>query len=448
MVDENSHHPRLPAVAGRRRVIVWGINYAPEITGISPHNVALCEFLKRSGNEVEMLTTFAYYPAWRKQPEDRAELYRTDVVNGVTVHRCWHYVPRRVSPLKRIVHEGTFVLTSVLRGLFLPKPDVYVVVSPPLLLGAAAWFLGGLKRAPFIFHVQDLQPDAAVGLGMLKKGWFTRALYWLESFAYRKATRVSGISEEIVGAFRRKSVPEEKLILFPNTIVLPNQFDIPTEGAFRAKNGFSADEFLAIYAGNLGVKQGLDILLDAAELLRDRAGIRIVLCGDGAERPVLESAVATRALSNVSMLPLKAGRDYQELLVDADISLITQQSGSGNAFFPSKLLVTLGQSSPVLTVADEESALAKAVRIGQFGENVRPGDPQRLADALVRVCADSARLREWGTAGREYVKRFDQTPVMKKFLGQLGDLSREFASLYSAERNGHSPADTLPKRHQ
>ena len=86
------------------RVIVWGINYAPEITGISPHNVALCEFLKRRGDDVEMLTTFAYYPAWRKRPEDQGQVYRTDKITGVPVHRCWHYVPKRVSPLKRIIH--------------------------------------------------------------------------------------------------------------------------------------------------------------------------------------------------------------------------------------------------------------------------------------------------------------------------------------------------------
>src|SRR5947207_3007166 len=116
------------------RIIVWGINYAPEITGIAPHNVALCEFLRHRGDEVEMLTTFAYYPAWRKRPEDRGVLYRTDEIEGVRVHRCWHFVPSKVSSWKRIIHEGTFVLTSIIRGLFLKRPDVYVVVSPPLLL--------------------------------------------------------------------------------------------------------------------------------------------------------------------------------------------------------------------------------------------------------------------------------------------------------------------------
>src|SRR3954470_24825957 len=133
------------------RVIVWGINYAPEFTGIAPHNVALCEFLRARGDDVEMVTTFSYYPTWRKLPKDRGKLYRTDLINGVPVHRCWHFVPERVSAIKRILHEATFIFTSTLRALALAKPDVFVAVSPPLLLGAAAWFVGLIKGAPFVF---------------------------------------------------------------------------------------------------------------------------------------------------------------------------------------------------------------------------------------------------------------------------------------------------------
>ena len=402
------------------RVVVWGINYAPEITGIAPHNVALCEFLHAKGEEVEMVTTFAYYPAWRKAAQDRHVLFRTDRINGVAVQRCWHFVPARVSAWKRIVHEASFIATSTLRVLALERADVYVVVSPPLLLGVAAWFVTKLKGAPFVFHVQDLQPDAAVGLGMLRAGWFTRALYWLEAFAYERATRVAGISEEIVDAFRRKGVPEQKLILFPNGVVVPDE--IPSRGNFRARNGFRTDAFLAIYAGNLGVKQGLDILLDAAEQLRNEANIRIVLCGDGAERTALEKSVQDRHLGNVTMLPLHFGRDYQELLVDADVSLITQQSGSGNAFFPSKLLVTLAHRSPVVTVADDESALAKAVQDGRFGVNVGPGDAARLAQTFRQLAQDRQSLRQWGENGRVYVERFEQGRLLGNFVDKLRGL--------------------------
>ena len=402
------------------RVIVWGINYAPEITGIAPHNVALCEFLQRHGHDVELVTTFAYYPAWRKRPEDRHLFCRTDRINDVPVHRCWHFVPQRLSAWKRIVHEATFVLISTMRILLLRRPDVYVVVSPPLLLGAAGWLVATLKRAPFIFHVQDLQPDAAVGLGMLRTGLFTRALYWLEAFAYKHATRVSGISGEIVDAFRGKGVPDRKLILFPNAVVLPADTDIPVRGKFRAKHHFAADDFLAVYAGNLGVKQGLDILLDAADLLGAGKKIRIVIAGDGAAREELEKEIRDR--NNMSMLPLQYGTDYKELLVDADVSLITQQGGSGNAFFPSKLLITLAYSSPVVTVADEESALARAVANGQCGKNILPGHAEQLANCLRKLSEDRQQLRHWGANGRAYVERFEQRRVLEKFLGELKSL--------------------------
>ena len=129
------------------RIIVWGINYAPESTGIAPYNAGLCEFLARQDHEVRMVTTFAYYPAWKKNPADRGRLHREDFINGVRVHRCWHYVPRKVTTLRRMVHELSFGAASLLRVLTLPRADVYVVVSPPLLLGPLAWLVARLKRS-------------------------------------------------------------------------------------------------------------------------------------------------------------------------------------------------------------------------------------------------------------------------------------------------------------
>ena len=276
------------------------------------------------------------------------------------------------------------------------------------------------KRAPVVFYVKDLQPDAAVSLGMLKTGWFTRALYWLEGFAYKHAARVVAISQEMLDAFRRKGVPENKLLLFPDGVVLPNAQEIPTRGKFREKCGFAPDEFLAIYSGNLGVKQGLYILLEAAELLAPP--IRIVLCGDGAERAGLEKSLQDRHLTNVTMLPLQSDEDYRRLLVDADVSLITQQSGSGNAFFPCKLLMTLAYSSPVVSVADQESALAHVVARGGFGRNVLPEKPESLAQTLRDLARDRNRLREWGQCGRDYVKRFEQIRLLEEFRAQLKSL--------------------------
>jgi colanic acid biosynthesis glycosyl transferase WcaI len=403
------------------RVVVWGINYAPEFTGIAPHSVALCEFLEREGHDVEMVTSFPYYPTWQKRPEDRGRLYRTDVINGVPVHRCWHFVPARVSALKRIVHEGSFVFTSTLRALFVEQPDVFVVVSPPLLLGAAAWFVGKLKRAPYVFHVQDMQPDAAVGLGMLKQSSFTRALYALEAFAYRHAARVSGITRGMLRTFRSKGVPDSKLVYFPNAIELQTHEPAPARGEFRKRHGFRSGEFLAIYAGNLGVKQGLEVLLETAALLRDKP-IRFLICGDGAQRETLAARARQMQLPNFNLLPLQFGRDYRSLLVDADVCFITQQAGAGNSFFPSKLLGLLAESKPVVTVAAPECELALSLAEGNFGVNISPGRPQELAALLDSLAIDPERLWIYGANGRRYVEQFEKSRVMKNFADELRSL--------------------------
>ena len=399
------------------RIIVWGINYAPEFTGIAPHSVALCEFLHSQGHDVEMVTAFPYYPTWKKSPPDRGVLYRNELINGVPIHRCWQFVPLRVSALKRIFHEGSFVFTSVLRALSLKRADVYVAVSPPLLLGVAAWIVGKIKGAPFVFHVQDMQPDAAIGLGMLKANWFTKALYALEAFNYRNAARVSGITQGMLKAFRSKGVADSKLIYFPNAIALEDTSG-PARGAFRARYGFAGEEFLAIYAGNLGVKQGLDVLLETAPLLCDRR-IRIVICGDGAQREALAQRIKESNLPNVSMLPLQVGWDYRALLVDADVCFITQQAGSGNSFFPSKLLGLLAESKPVVTVAAPECELALAVNEGQFGVNVPPGRTGDLATLLDQLAADPAQLASFGAAGRKYVEQFEKQRVFENFMREL-----------------------------
>ncbi len=201
------------------RVIVWGINYAPEFTGIAPHNVALCEFLYDRGHNVEMVTTFPYYPTWQKRPEDRGQLYRTDLIKGVPVHRCWHFVPMRVSALKRILHEASFIFTSTLRLLTLPR-------SGCLRAGLAAASAGRGGVA----HRQDrsarhLSFMCRTCNRMRRSGWECCApdgsrgrSTALESFAYKRAARVSGITRGMLVKFRRKGVPEEKLVYFPNAI--------------------------------------------------------------------------------------------------------------------------------------------------------------------------------------------------------------------------------------
>lgn len=416
------------------RIVVWGINYAPEVTGIAPYNAGLCRFLSERGHEVHMVTTFQYYPQWRKTPEDQGRFYRKDQDGAVSVHRCWHYVPPQPSTLRRIAHELSFGLTSLARVLTLPRADIYVVISPPLIIGPFAWLAARFHRSQYVFHVQDLQPDAALGLGMVKPGLFTQLLFMVEALAYRHATLVGGISQGMLDAFTRKGVPAAKRWYFPNWIPDKLESKIPVHSdEFRRLHGIAPAAFLAVYSGNVGNKQGLGVLLDAALLLsRSPAAahrpIEIVIAGDGAARASLEARHAELGLKNVRLLPLLSDGDYRAMLRSADLALITQEKGTGQFFFPSKLLSVLGAGLPVLAVADDDSELARALHRGGCGFVVAPGAPELLAARLREIAsAPASELNTVRANGFGFIATFSARFVLPSFETRLKILTQDDA---------------------
>ena len=409
-------------------ITVWGINYEPEPTGIGPFNTDMCAYLASQGHAVSMLTSFPYYPSWRKRPEDEGKTYERTVKGGITVHRCWHYVPSRPSTFKRLWHELSFVATTTWRALREPAADIYFVVSPPLFLGLGAFLVSRLKRRPYVLHVQDLQPDAALGLGMIKPGLATQALYLLEKFNYRNAALVTGITGGIMAAFRRKGISEEKTYLFANWIPdAPPSTAARSGVSFRAAHGIAPDQPLLAYSGNIGQKQGLDVVVEAAA--RAEAGgqrMHWAICGDGAARPTLQQQIEAAGVQGAKLYPLQPDDLYHSLLREADVCLITQQRGTGQFFFPSKLLSILQYGRPVLAVADETSELARAVHEGGFGTVVPCSDPVALREAAIMMVNASAEQKEaWSRNGLSWVSRFRRSHVLGAFEHELERLVTE-----------------------
>jgi colanic acid biosynthesis glycosyl transferase WcaI len=401
------------------KITVWGINYDPEPTGIGPFNTDLCAYLVERGHDVRMVTTFPYYPWWKKPAEARGKFFERKTLKGVDVHRCWHYVPAKPSTLKRLVHELSFLATSTLRLLFLPATDIYIVISPPLFLGIGAFVVSRILRRPFQFHVQDLQPDAALGLGMIKPGPAVKALYALENWTYRRAALVSGISQGMLDAFAKKRVPSEKVYFFPNWI--PDGARAAASAAsFRRANSISPDTALIAYSGNVGMKQGLEVVVEAAALARTAQSaprpVQWAICGEGAAKEALQRSIENKGVDNVKLYPLQPDDLYQALLTEADISLITQQRGTGQFFFPSKLLSILQYGRPVLAVADDSSELARAVQEGKFGLVVAPGDASALVQAAAAMLQASEEQRAaWASNGRRWVDQFRRSQVLRAY---------------------------------
>jgi len=411
------------------KIIVWGINYYPEPTGIGPFNTDLCAFLNEQGHEVTMLSSFPYYPWWRKREEDHGKLYEREKLQGVTLCRCWHYVPAKPTTLKRLLHELSFVATSTLRALFMPRADVYIVVSPSLFLGLGATLVRWLRWRKFVFHVQDLQPDAALGLGMLKPGPAVRALYLLEKWSYARASLVTGISQGMMTAFRNKGVRPEKTYLFANWIPDGDATEqTATNASFRAAHGIEPEIPLIAYSGNLGMKQGLEVVVEAAALAEKSAPanqpvIHWAICGEGAAKTALQEMIARTGCGGVHLYPLQPDDLYHALLCEADVCLITQQKGTGQFFFPSKMLSILQLGRAVLAVADDSSELARAVHEGNFGIVVAPGDAQALLAAAQKMAfAGREQHRQWSANGLAWVDQFRRRRVLEAFEQRLSGL--------------------------
>jgi colanic acid biosynthesis glycosyl transferase WcaI len=366
------------------RILILSINYWPEATGIGAFTAYRAEYLASEGHDVTVCTTFPYYPEWRVLPEWRGKLSMDEVRNGVRILRSYSYVPNPVTSLKRIMHELSFVATSFLCALQQKKPDVLLAVSPPLGLAASAILLGKLWRIPYVFDVEDLQPDAAADLGMLPN-WALRMLYALEKAAYRHATVVSTITKGMRSKILGKGVASDRVVLFEPRADESLLEIAPEQGvAFREKFGLEG-KFIVTHSGNLGVKQGLDVILDAARMSRDDASLQYLIVGDGAARQHIERKAAEMALKNVRILPLLAEQEFRGLLAASDVCLVTQKRSVSDIVFPSKTVSYLAAGCAVVAAVNAESEVASAIVESGAGIVVEPENGARLLEGIYRL---------------------------------------------------------------
>ena len=249
------------------RVLILSVNCWPEVTGIGAVTTYRAEYLAGVGHEVEVCTTFPYYPEWKVPSEYSGKLGQKENRNGVSIFRSYAYVPNPVTPVKRILFEASFIIAVTLRALLRKRPDVLLVVSPPLGLMATAILLSRLWSIPYVYDVEDLQPDSASELGMLPN-WAVKLLYRVENAAYRHARLVTTLTPSMRQKIVDKGIREDQVALFEPR--MDDSFiDLPPEegNAFRRRYDLG-EKFLVTHSGNMGVKQGLDVILDAAALNR------------------------------------------------------------------------------------------------------------------------------------------------------------------------------------
>lgn len=388
------------------RIVIFGINYWPEETGIAPFTTGRAEHLAARGHEVTVVTGFPYYPAWRVADAYRGRIIQRETRAGVRILRTWLYVPRRATSARRVIHEATFVASSIARALTgVSRPDVLFVVSPPLSLALAAVTLARIWRRRFVFHVEDLQPDAAIELGMLSRSGLVRALYALEAIAYRRAALITTLNEGIRRRIVAKGVEEQRVGLCAHWADRSLFALASRDGGarFRSWAGLNG-EFIAAHCGNMGVKQALDVVVDAAAVTRDRPDLLYTLAGDGVRREAIHRRIVNERLCNVRLLPVQPRERFRDLLSATGVALLAQQRSVTDIAFPSKVETFMAAGLPIVASVNAASTVAAIVRDAGAGVVVEPENASLLADAIIELMADPAARAVMGARGRQYAR--------------------------------------------
>lgn len=401
------------------KILLYGINFAPELTGIGKYSGEMVEFLVQQGHEVTVVTAPPYYPEWEIQKPYKKWLYKVETMLGAKVIRCPMYVPKNPSTLTRLIHLSDFALSSFF-GLFsqiLKKPDVLIVVEPTLFCTPAALLFAKITGAKAWLHIQDYEIDAMFGLGMADHAGFAkRRVFAVERWLMQRFDRVSSISDSMVKIARdKKGVASDRLVFFPNWANIDVITPMPDDGYYRQLWQIAPDDFVLLYSGNLGKKQGLELIVDAARHFSAQAPVKFIIVGDGAHKEALQQQAA--GLPNIIFKPLQPFDRLSQLLACANVHLVIQKSGAADLVLPSKLTNILAAGGYSIITAEKDTAL------GDFCAN-NPGiatqvAPESLPAFIGAIESEQAQIQHRdpiNTLARNYAEKHIAKAAI---LGQL-----------------------------
>jgi colanic acid biosynthesis glycosyl transferase WcaI len=406
------------------RILIYGLNYSPELTGIGKYTGEMASWLAERGHEVRVVTAPPYYPAWRVRDDYRGAWYRVEQApDQPTVYRTPLYVPSRPTGVKRIVHLLSFMLGSLpvmLRETFW-EPELVFTVEPTFFCVPLALFVAKSAGAACWLHVQDFEVDAAFELGLLPaQGPIHDAALRIEKFFTFAFDRISGISVRMVERAEAKGIPPGRAILFPNWVDVDTIYPLSPEANGRnlIRRELASvvpgieNKIILLYSGNMGAKQGLELLAPLVETFVNDSRLHFLFCGDGAFRPRLEQLVSH--YPNVTLLPLQPLDRLNDLMNAADIHLLPQRASAADLMMPSRLGAMLSSGRPVIATAHEGTQVATVVE-GR-GIVVPAENPETLHAAVLQLVDDEQLRLRFGRAAREYaVLHMGKLKVLEQF---------------------------------
>lgn len=429
------------------RILVLSLYYDPDVCQSNgPIIRAICDDLAAAGHDVTVVTSFPHYNRDEVWPEYKGRFFERGQLGAVHVRRSYIHVSASRSPAARILNYLSFNVSSTLAGIAAGRHDVIFAMSPPLTIGLTALLIGRLHGTPFCYNLQDIWPEVAVKLGMLRGKRTIRFFERLERLIYRQAARIFAISEEFRDNLTARGVDASRIEVIPNFVDTRRITPMNRDNAFSAQHELTG-KYVVLYAGNVGLSQGLDVILDAAESLRQEGDIVFLIVGSGGRRDSLMADAAMRCLTNVRFMPLQAEADVPLLYASSDVALIPLRSNISENSVPSKTYTIMAAARPFIAGVEEGSNVSKLSRDARCGVCVAPEDAAALADAVLRLRANRTVARRMGERGRAYVERhFARESVTGRYRESLERVARRDERQMTPGTHAESPRLSAPAR--
>ncbi len=381
-------------------------HFAPDVAPTGEVMTAIVDALAERGHRMHVVTALPWYrhhavePGWTGRPA------RTESTPWGWITRLHPFPTDKANiPARAVAFAGFTGMAAVRGALTRIRPDVVMVMSPPLPLGVAGWLAAVPRGTPFVFNVQDVFPDVAVELGAITDDRVIAVASWLERFLYRRADAVTVLSEDLRSNVAAKlgSHHPERVAVIPNFVDTERIAPSDPENSYRAEYGLSG-RTVVMYAGNVGLSQSLDLVVEAARRYRDRGrdDVVFVVNGGGSARvELMDSAVG---LDNLRFVDMQPRERLPEVLAAADVHLVPLKTGLARSSVPSKLYSILAAGRAVLASVDAGTEVATTIERARAGVAVPPEDLDAFIDALDGLLDDPEARAEMGRSGRAFVE--------------------------------------------
>ena len=406
--------------------------FPPEVNAPATRTYEHCKAWVKLGHKVTVVSCVPHHPMGKAYPGYKNKVYQVENKDGIRSIKILTYITANEGFFKRTLNYVFYMMMAISVAPFLPKADIVISTSPQFFNGLAGYFVSRLKRAAWVLEIRDLWPESILAVGAVTNKRVIKVLEGIERFVYRKADHIVSVTHAFKDHISKNGALEEDISVIRNGVDLSFFEDVPSDVEFAKHIGVE-DKFVASYVGTHGMAHGLDLIIEAADRLRDHPNIVFVMAGDGSERKRLEQELIDRQLPNVRILGQLPKADMPKLWSVSDVSLVLlRKLDLFLTVIPSKIFESMAMKKPIILGVQGESQ--GIVEEAGAGICIEPENVEQLVESILQLSNSQDICEQFGRQGAVHVKaNFDRSKLAATYERLLIDLyERTNAGLTSA----------------